>query len=189
MSDSRQGCRWLDLIDTVKSEEILLVPDDSIHVYSSGTPLQRCAISQIVSDGTDDDFQRLKQLLKTTFSCVQTTCAKLDGFIALFTRAQTLMAHGDLIGAQDIGHQLQDLTTACFGDRAHVRTRMHYFFEKYEEALKLPMAVALEEGASDEEILHLESELENWYRQTNGDPESSTQEQNRSSQSEPEKIY
>ncbi|KAL4779054.1 hypothetical protein BJX76DRAFT_362145 [Aspergillus varians] len=167
LSKLREGDRWLELIDLTGFEEILLVQRAHIGIFASGTPLQRFDIPQIITDGAECDFNRLKFLLTTSFSWVSDTCTQLDGFVDLFLHCQKLFALGDIETAQISGCQLQEKVTKCFGTTDHIQTTQDQLFTRFRKYMEVPMAELQAELPSDDEIGAIAAELEIRPRRAN----------------------
>ncbi|KAJ5669208.1 hypothetical protein N7462_010278 [Penicillium macrosclerotiorum] len=152
LSELHEGYRWLDLIELIGFEEILLLQREHLGLFASGTPSERFDVEQIVTDGTEDDFNRLKHLLTTSFSWIHDTCVRLDGFFDLFLRSLTLLSLGNIEGAQNLGYQLQEKVTGCFGNTAKITSTRNQLFMRFEEYLANSVAEIKAELPSDDEI-------------------------------------
>ncbi|KAI7973130.1 hypothetical protein EIK77_004407 [Talaromyces pinophilus] len=160
ISALNEGYRWMELIEIIECLEILLTQRSFISLFALGTPLQRFDIGEIVSNGTEDDFRHLKELLSTSFSWLKKPCSELRGFVELFLRAEYLMALGDLTSAQEIGCQLQKLVVGSFGDPEHVKLTIHRFFDKYNGVIRNPIEDMISKLPSSEDMLSLASDFE-----------------------------
>lgn len=112
----QQGRRWSEIQDLLGIEEVVLL-GGRFEIFPQQEPTTKLDIPKIISDGNEDDFERLKRLLSTRLWWLSHYCSRLRGVLRMIIMAVALRKT-DSEKAVGLGKQIAKRVTNAFGSAA-----------------------------------------------------------------------